>query len=331
MLLALGMVLSMGGCAEKSAEKEEAAAPAETVVEEAASTEKYKHPLLNETLPMENTDEMGGADEAAGAYDHPDSKYFVNPDFYNMKNSDSVTILENFAASQQTNEYSCGANAILMSLNYLGIDKYSEYDISKAAHISTDEDSENPEPGTGNDWGEVGADVKKVVDFVNSIPELEVIETSYIENPTEDDLVSAEDVASLEYSPNMEGNLKKTFSAAALYTSDNDSASENWVSDARDSYFVKWVTNHLENNHPIIVHTFSWAGHYAVLIGYDDMGTPELGDDMLIFADSYDTSDHWQDGYTYFSLEEWFYTWSDMNVASKPYQLQPFVVVGAVE
>lgn len=41
-----------------------------------------------------------------------------------------------------------------------------------------------------------------------------------------------------------------------------------------------------------------WGGHWMVLIGYDDMGTDDIMlDDILVFADSYDTSDQCQDGY----------------------------------
>lgn len=326
-VLALGLMASLSACGGATTPPPSAEpTPAPEAIP--AVEEKVKKPLLNETLNMENMDPYGGADEVAGGNDHADSKYYINPDFYNMKNDENVTILENFTTSQQTTEYSCSANALLMSLYYFGVDKYTEYDICRMAKVNIDEDVPNAEPGTANNWWEPGANIKKVVDFISSIPEMDVIETSYIENPSAEELVSAEDVATLVYSPNMEGNIKKYFCSNALYTTDNDPESTNWVEDAKDSYFVRWVTGHLEAGHPIIVHTYAWGGHYSVLIGYDSMGTPNIGDDMLIFADGYDVSDHWQDGYTYFSLEEWFYTWNDMNIASKPYQLQPFVVVG---
>ena len=51
------------------------------------------------------------------------------------------------------------------------------------------------------------------------------------------------------------------------------------------------------------------------------------GDDTLIFADPYDTSDHWQDGYSIFPLEKFFYMWQDRKVAPKPYQLQPYIII----
>ncbi len=113
----------------------------------------------------------------------------------------------------------------------------------------------------------------------------------------------------------------------SLYTTDNDDASENWVDDAADSYFVTWLTGHLKAGRPIMVEWGDWDGHWQVIIGYDSNGTPGAGDDILIFADPYDTSDHWQDGYYYYPMERWFYMWQDRAVAPKPFQLQPFLVV----
>ena len=100
------------------------------------------------------------------------------------------------------------------------------------------------------------------------------------------------------------------------------------MDDAKDSYFVKWLTGHLSAGRPIMVHNNFWNGHWVALIGYDNMGTPTISDDMLIFADPWDTSDHWQDGYTYRPLEEFFFAqWQDMNWAAKPYQLQSYIVL----
>ena len=55
-----------------------------------------------------------------------------------------------------------------------------------------------------------------------------------------------------------------------------------------------------------------------------------IGDDTLIFADSYDTFDHFQDGYSYYGLERFFYEWNDRKVAKKPLQLQPYIIVDKV-
>ena len=79
-----------------------------------------------------------------------------------------------------------------------------------------------------------------------------------------------------------------------------------------DEYeFQKFVVENLSAGKPIIVENVEWGGHWRVIIGYDSLGTSELYDDVLIFADPYDTSDHNQDGYTIGSLDRFFYMWFD--------------------
>lgn len=79
-----------------------------------------------------------------------------------------------------------------------------------------------------------------------------------------------------------------------------------------DGYeFQKFVVENLSAGKPIIVENVEWGGHWRVIIGYDSLGTSELYDDVLIFADPYDTSDHNQDGYTIGSLDRFFYMWFD--------------------
>ena len=57
-----------------------------------------------------------GADSVERQGDHPDSPYFKAPDFYNMKSTDTLTILTNFKTQQQTSEWSCGVSSVLMML-----------------------------------------------------------------------------------------------------------------------------------------------------------------------------------------------------------------------
>lgn len=66
----------------------------------------------------------------------------------------------------------------------------------------------------------------------------------------------------------------------------------------------------LENGIPMMIGWDEWGGHWQVIIGYDDMGTPEATqDDVLILADPYDTTDHNQDGYFIESFERLVYGW----------------------
>ena len=71
--------------------------------------------------------------------------------------------------------------------------------------------------------------------------------------------------------------------------------------------FSNYIKKTLKNKEPIITLSNDWGGHYSVIIGYDDMGTKDyLGDDVIILADPYDTSDHMSDGYTIFSYERFY-------------------------
>lgn len=69
-----------------------------------------------------------------------------------------------------------------------------------------------------------------------------------------------------------------------------------------------------------------WSGHWQVLIGIDTMNTISVYDDVLIFADPYDVTDHSQDGYYIFPLGRFFYMWREGVCAGKeiPYE-QVFV------
>ena len=77
---------------------------------------------------------------------------------------------------------------------------------------------------------------------------------------------------------------------------------------------------------PMMVDWVDWAGHWQVLIGIDTCGTDTPYDDVLIFADPYDVTDHRQDGYYTYPLGRFFGMWREGPCAgkSKPYQ-QPFV------
>ena len=90
--------------------------------------------------------------------------------------------------------------------------------------------------------------------------------------------------------------------------------------------FSDWIIASLRDNTPILVEWSDWAGHWQAIIGYDTMGTEQFGDDVLILADPYDTSDHWQDGYYIFSAERFFFMWYDTNYQPEDQQYQQWVI-----
>lgn len=71
----------------------------------------------------------------------------------------------------------------------------------------------------------------------------------------------------------------------------------------------EFVNNNLKAGVPIIVNDIDWGGHYRVIIGYDTMGDDYMGNDVIIMADPYDTTDHQQDGYNIVPAQRFYYMW----------------------
>ena len=86
--------------------------------------------------------------------------------------------------------------------------------------------------------------------------------------------------------------------------------------------FEQSVIDFIDRGIPILVDWVDWAGHWQVIIGID---TPY--DDVLIFADPYDITDHYQDGYYIFPFSRFYGMWREGPCADKddPYK-QPFVI-----
>ena len=89
--------------------------------------------------------------------------------------------------------------------------------------------------------------------------------------------------------------------------------------------FAEFVSGSLKQNSPIMVENVAWGGHWVVIIGYDNMGTDTVCDDVLVFADPYDTSDHKQDGYVIKSFERFYYEWFDAGILHPGITRQQFV------
>jgi len=270
------------------------------------------------TIAGEDMDPNGGADLYACGGDHGDSPYYGHPDFYHATSDDHLTIISHFKTFQQTTEYTCGPASILMALYNLGITDDTERSLAIGMKTSCDRQT-NGLPGTADEPGEYGTSLPNMIGFLGADKSLKIEETSYRETYSESDLIA---------SGADEGDLKGTFASWAPYASGLDSNGEAiYVEDAKDSLWVKWILNYLNRKLAITILWGDWDGHYQDIIGYDTMGTPAIGDDVLILADSYDTSDHCQDGYYCVSAERFFTMWVERNVVSKPYQVQQFLVL----
>lgn len=91
--------------------------------------------------------------------------------------------------------------------------------------------------------------------------------------------------------------------------------------------FTEWVQKNLKAEHPIMVDWTDWDGHWQAIIGYDTMGTDDnFGDDVMIMADPYDTTDQYQDGYYTVGAERFFYMWHESSSLNGKPDPQPFVI-----
>ena len=89
--------------------------------------------------------------------------------------------------------------------------------------------------------------------------------------------------------------------------------------------FAEFVKKQIMVDSPILVEWCTWGGHWTVIIGFDDMGTTDVSNYVLIMADPYDTTDHCQDGYVIVPFEKFFYEWFDAGVLSPGIIRQQYV------
>ena len=89
----------------------------------------------------------------------------------------------------------------------------------------------------------------------------------------------------------------------------------------------KFFINAIDSGTPVMIDWVDWAGHWQVLIGIDTCSSETPYDDVLIFADPYDVTDHKQDGYYTFPLGRFLGMWREGVCAEKtePY-VQPYVI-----
>ena len=77
-----------------------------------------------------------------------------------------------------------------------------------------------------------------------------------------------------------------------------------------DAIDLTFIRERIAAGIPVIVGWNDWGGHWQVIIGYDTMGTETEGDDVIIVADPFDTTDHNQDGYGVYGAERFIYNFT---------------------
>lgn len=233
----------------------------------ACGTKRGRTPPETHSIPydegMNTLDDKYGADTYSHLLDHPDSKYYVINDYYNMKSGNGLHILTGFETYQQTTEYSCGSASALMVLHHFDNNQYNELEICNLAESDQSK----------------GTSVEGLAGFFTDI--------------------------------GWETN----------YHAGTDFYFES-IGDA-ETFFVE----NFDAGTPVMVDWEDWRGHWQVAIGIDTCNTDDPYDDVLIMADPYDITDHYQDGYYIVPFGRFFDMWREGPCAQKaePYE-QPFVI-----
>ena len=144
----------------------------------------------------------------------------------------------------------------------------------------------------------------------------------YYKNDSYDEMQLAKEMKTQDTIGTNPANIAKFFQKIGW----NVQSSLNSKPIAEYADFQNFVTENLKRGRPIIVENVEWGGHWRVIIGYDSMNTDSELDDVLIFADSYDTSDHKQDGYAVGNSWRFFSMWFDHSMLPKNQRNQPYVV-----
>lgn len=221
------------------------------------------HSNMSNEMKIDNPVDLSkedGADHVERLGDHQDSLYYRHPDFYNMKSTETRTILPHFQTIQQSAEWSCGVDSALMVLNYYG--KLKDHTEETLAKFRT------------NQLAEEATSLKSMIQI-------------------------------------FEGVGGMTIHSTYDYTKE----------EAMEQVNLQMIRDYLKRGVPVIVAWNDWGGHWQTIIGYDDMGTETTQDDVLIVADSYDTTDHNQDGYGIIPAERFYYNWTMFDFFEKHYQI----------
>ena len=232
----------------------------------------YSDAIDDGTIESLGNNGLGGAAEQGyeRSGDHNYSPYYKFFDFYNLKSSDTLHMLTNFQTLQQSTETSGGGAAAAMVTNWFGKNE-GETDVSLMHAV--------------NDGKLELTHLKGMKDMFRYMNETHNQDWVWVDT---DDLTNADGEKETDGEENYIGDY--CLQAGTL---------KDWPG------LIPYL---LDNGIPVMVGWDEWGGHWQVVIGYDDMGTPDrTQDDVIILADSYDTTDHNQDGYVIDGFERLVY------------------------
>ena len=281
----------------------------------AADLEKY-YP----TTPWRGDNGLAGA--ATGGYERvPNnlvniSPYYAHFDFYgwesgyNPVSGGELIILENFRTQQQITEWTCGLTSVLMAMEWFDanpgqpylINGYSDGELAAVAGMFDidaydliDDRLTEVNLAMMRGAGRTRAGATYLDDMKNIFDSL---------NDDLDYLNAMAEANGWEYLKKWE--YLSTDDLVSGYIRGEGGARHYLDEGAEDDGVIPYF---LDQGYPILIGWDEWGGHWQVIIGYDDMGTEDTQDDVLILADPYDTTDHNQDGYYLEPFERLVFGW----------------------
>ena len=243
--------------------------------------------------PRGPINDLGGAAGYERLFQVDNSPYYYFIDFYNYKTEglETLDMLDDFKTLQQATEYSCGATSFYMVIEYF--DKNGTFEAPLESEMSLFHTRQG---------GALEAT------YLGGMREL----TNYMNNTNGQDWV---------YFDRTDLNDPDSEWSTVTGTSGNEYALQGGSSDGG---LIPYL---IENDIPVMIGWDEWGGHWQTIIGYDDMGTAQTQDDVVILADSYDTTDHDCDGYVVESFERLVYGWNanfELNSGKYNYDYEPF-------
>lgn len=127
-------------------------------------------------------------------------------------------------------------------------------------------------------------------------------------------------------------NFENYINSLGYITTSNDNYTEENFPYSDSQSFSSWVQEILKKNETILVNWADWGGTCSVIIGVDTMGHNSPEDHVIIFADSYDTCDHLNDGYYIIGLDKFFFNWQNnklyyFNEENEKYATGRFIII----
>jgi len=203
-----------------------------------------------------------------------DSTYWPLHDYYKAPSSKTLTMLTGFRTTQQATGWACGPTSALMVLDWFGLrGDLNEEDLAALRKNSSQGGSTN---------------LQQMINIFTS-------------------LNTIHDAGQGEWG---RWKIISSYDMVTKYNIVRPAGQKYTLTGAREVMNGALIKELLADGIPVMIGWNSFGGHWQVIVGYDDMGSTDMKDHVLILADPYDTTDHRNDGYNIQSLQRFVYDWS---------------------